>query len=122
MTKTRDTITNVINSYGSSVTITPLTLSFSKYGDKTESTGTPVSTVGVTYDIFSTRMNIQPMGKVPEGDLMVIIKYNETVTAPSGATEYKVTYNGVEYSVSSVEDYVVANTTLAKNLILKKRL
>lgn len=122
MTKTRSTIRKVIDDYGSTITITPITIVIDKWGDKTESNGTPVSTVGVSYDYFTARFNFQPIGNLTEGDVIVIIKDDETITTQTGLTIYKVTYNSIDYNVISVEDYKVANLVLAKEIILKKRI
>ena len=122
MTKTRGTIRKVIEDYGSTITITPMTIALDKWGDKTETTGTPVSTVGVSYDYFTARFNFQPAGNLTEGDVIIIIKDDETITTQSGSTTYKVTYNSVVYNIISVEDYKVADTILAKQIILKKRI
>jgi len=122
MTKTRNSIRKVIDNYGSSITITPITISKDKWGDKTESDDTPVSTVGIGYDYFSSRFNFQPIGNMSEGDFIIIIRDDETITTQSGTTIYKMTYNSEEYNVLSVEEYEVADVVLAKQVILKKRI
>jgi|TARA_Y100000034_G_C6849013_1_gene384959 hypothetical protein len=121
MTKTRNSIRKVIDNYGSTITITPITISTDKWGDKTESDGTPVETVGISYDYFTARYNFQPIGNMSEGDFIIIVKDDESITTQSGSTIYKMTYNSVNYDVISVEEYEVANVVLAKQVILKKR-
>jgi len=122
MSKTRDSIRVVITTYGSTMSITPETLAFDKWGDKTITTGDVVNTIGINYNYFPTRLNIQPIGKVTESDIIIIIKDTETITAPSGGTQYKVVFNTVTYDVTEVEDYIVNNVTLAKQVVCKKRL
>ena len=121
MTKTRNSIRKVIDNYGSTITITPITISTDKWGDKTESDGTPVETVEISYDYFTARYNFQPIGNMSEGDFIIIVKDDESITTQSGSTIYKMTYNSVNYDVISVEEYEVANVVLAKQVILKKR-
>jgi len=121
MTKTRTSISGVIDDYGSAVTITPLTLAKDKWGDKTETAGTPVVTVGIPYDYFVNRFNYKSVGDIVDGDFIVIIKYDETIAAQAGEVRYKMTYSAVEYDVTSVEDYVISGLVLAKQIICKKR-
>jgi len=122
MTKTRNSIRKVIDNYGSTVVITPMTISNDKWGDKTESDGAQVSTVGISYDSFVARYNFQPAGNLTEGDVIIILKDDETITTQTGSTIYKVTYNSKDYEVVSVEEYVVGDVDLAKQVILKERI
>jgi hypothetical protein len=121
LTSARTQVTKVITDYGSTITITPVTLTTSKWGDKTEVAGTPVSTVGIPYDIFVGKFNFQPTGDVMDGDVVLIIKYNETVALDTSNVRYKVTYNSVDYNIINIENFDVANITIAKRLILSKR-
>jgi hypothetical protein len=121
MTKTRTSIGRVIDDYGSTITITPLTLTRDKWGDKSESAGTPVATVGISYDYFTSKFNFQPVGEVLEGMFIVIVKYDETIAAQAGEVRYKLTYNSVDYDVMSVEEYEVGDIVLAKQIIAKKK-
>jgi len=122
MTKTRNSIRKVIESYGSTITITPYTVTNDKWGDKTESAGTPVETVGISYNNFTSKFNFQPVGNLSEGDFIIIIKDDETIATQEGINFYKMTYNSIIYNVISVEEYEVANVVLAKQVILKKRI
>lgn len=122
LTNTRNSVTDMIDTYGSTVTITPMSLTQDKWGDKTESDGTPVVTVGIPYDIFSERFNFLTVGDLTEGDTLIIVKYDETIYAQSSDTRYKITFDSVDYDVISVEDYDVANITLAKQIVCKKRI
>ena len=121
MTNARRTIRKLVDDYGTAITITPMTLAKDKWGDKTETTGTPVVTVGVSFNIMADKFNYQPMGDISDADLIVIIKDDETIAAESGSTRYKVTYESVLYDVVSLEDFDLAGLTLAKQIILKKR-
>ena len=122
MTKTRSSIDGVIDNYGSTITITPLTISRDKWGDKTESAGSAVATVGIPYDIMSERFNFQAIGNLEEGDTIIIIKYDETIATQSSDIRYKITFDSIDYDVTSIEDYDVAGITLAKQIIAKRRI
>lgn len=122
MTNIRNSVSGVIDDYGSDITITPMTLTTDKWGDKTESDGTPVSTVGVPYDLFSERFNFITPGDLLEGDLRIIVKYDETIYVETGDTRYKITFDSQDYDVVSVEDYDVADITIAKEVVGKKRI
>jgi hypothetical protein len=122
MTKTRNSIRKVIESYGSTITITPYTVTNDKWGDKTESDGTPVDTIGISYNNFTSRFSFQPVGNLSEGDFIIIIKDDETIATQEGSNFYKMAYNSITYDVLSVEEYEVANVVLAKQVILKKRI
>jgi hypothetical protein len=121
MTKSRSSIRNLIDSYGSTTTITPMTITKDKWGDKTESDGSDVDTVSIPFDIFSEKFNFKQVGDINEGDLTLIIKDTETIAAESEEIRYKITFDSIEYDVTSVEDYDISGITLAKQIIVKKR-
>jgi len=122
MTKTRSSIRKIIEKYGSTITITPITITTDKWGDKTETDGTTVSTVGIPYDIMSERFNFQMPGDLVEGDMIMILKDDETVDSPTDNIRYKITFDSQDYDVISVEDYDVSDITLAKQVTCKKRI
>ena len=112
----------MIDDLGSTITITPLTITRDKWGDKTESSGSAVATVGLPYDIFSEKYNFQMVGDLDEGDTIVIIKYDETVATQASDVRYKLTFDSIDYDVISIEDYDISGITLAKQIICKKRI
>lgn len=123
MTSLQSSIRDTIDDLGQTIVITPITLTLTgKYGDKTESNGTPVSTVGVPYTYFKERFNFIPVGDLVEGDMLLIIKDNETIAVESSNVRYKVTVDSVDYDVVTLEDYNIANLTVAKQLTLRKRI
>jgi hypothetical protein len=122
MSKTRASISGVIEDYGSTIVFTPMTLTRDKWGDKTESDGSTVATVGIPYDIFGEKFNYQAAGDLEEGDTIIIIKYDETVATQSSDVRYKVTFDSIDYDVISIEDYDVAGLTLAKQVMAKRRI
>ena len=112
----------MVDNLGSTITITPLTITKDKWGDKTESEGTPVVTVGLPYDIFSEKYNFQTAGDLDEGDTVVIVKYDETVATQSNDIRYKLTFDSQDYDITSIEDYDISGITLAKQIMCKKRI
>ena len=122
ITNAQSSVDNVIDTYGSTVVITPMTNTEDKWGDKTESDGTPVSTLGIPYNIMSERFNFIPAGDLVEGDIILILKNDETIYAQNGEVRYKITFDSIDYDVISVEDYDVADTTLAKQVVCRKRI
>lgn len=121
LTGVRTNISNVIDELGSAIIITPLIITVDKWGDKLEATGIPVNTVGIPLNYIVFKYNFQKPGDLQEGESVVVIKYDETVYIINSDTRYKVEIDSVEYDVVRIEDYDVADITLAKKLIIKKR-
>lgn len=122
MTGARAQIRNVIDTYGSNIQITPITVSYDSYGDKTETDGTPVDVKAIPFEYFRARYNFQPVGDIQEGDFIMIIRDDETIAMQSSTTIYKVVLDDTAYLVESIEDFDLADITLAKQVILRKRL
>jgi len=122
MTNVRDSVRKVVDNYGSTAVITPITISKDKWGDKAEVDDTAVNTVGIGYDEFTSRYNFHKLGNLTEGDLILILKDDETIDTQSSSTIYKITYNSIDYDVVSVENYRISNTIIAKQVTLKKRI
>jgi hypothetical protein len=50
------------------------------------------------------------------------MKDNETIGVESSNIRYKVTVDSVDYDVVTLEDYNIANLTVAKQVTLRKRI
>jgi len=93
VTSFRSLISDIIDDLGSTITITPISITIdNKYGDKTESDGTPVSTKAVPYDYIASRYNFLTVGDLQEGESAFIIKYDESIAVLSSDTRYKVSF------------------------------
>lgn len=119
-TKIRSSVRSVIDTYGSTITIVKYVITSDKWGDTTEGSGTSTPTIGVPYDIFIGRFNFQKVGGINDGDLTIIVKDDEDIDTVGTPNRYRLTYNSVNYKVVSVEDYDLADVTLAKQIICKK--
>lgn len=110
-------INTAITTYGSSITITPLTVTLNTRGDETESAGTPVSTVAVPFDYFSFMGQMVPFNKeLDVGETKLIIKAAETIDKND-----KVTFNSQDYRVTSIQPFEIQDVVLAKQITLMLR-
>ena len=125
MVGARNSIRNLIDTYGSTVTITLIIITKDKWGDKTETPGAPTTMLAIPYDILPDKFNFQPVGDISEGDVVMIIRDDETTVflESAGATgiRTKLTYESIDYDIISFEDYDLSGITLAKQIILRKR-
>jgi len=122
MTGARSQIRQVITDLGTEVFFIPITVSINSYGDKTETEGVGVSVQAIPAEYFKGRYNYQPVGNINEGDVILIIRDDETLDIRDGSTIYTIELDDSIYQVDSIEDFDIANITLAKQVILKKRL
>lgn len=110
-------ITNTIDELGSSITITPITVTINTRGDKTESTGTPVNTKGVPFDDFKFLGQLNAFNqKMNVGEVKLIIGSSEVIDQND-----KVTYNGKDYGVAQIQPFEIQDVVLAIQLLLESR-
>ncbi len=121
-TSMRDGVTAVINSIGSTVTITSYTnaTSDSGYSGQVETDGTPVSEIAVP---FSELKNVskQKFGDLEIGGFQLALKSTATFEI-SGDTKYKITYNEEKYDITNIQRFFLDDTLIAWIIELSKRL
>jgi len=115
----RNKITNFITSNGSTVVITPRTLAAGSYGGYepgTTTAGTAVSTIGISsnYSIFRSG---QVFGKLQEGEIVLFLKYSETI-----AKDYKITWQSSTYTIKEIEEIRAGNLLICYKIMLSRRL
>jgi len=110
-------ISNAIDTYGSTITITPITITTNTRGDDTESAGTPVVTVAVPFNYFDFMYAFQKFkANMNQGEVSIIIKDSETIDE-----EDKITYNSKDYSIREIQPFEIQDVVLAKQLLLRER-
>lgn len=106
---TQDTITNVIDKYGVSVTFTPKTSqAYSEDTGWSEVDGTPYATNVVPYNNVSSKINFQEYGNNPLADTQLIGK--GTVSFEQGTT---FVYNNKTYKLTRVNPLPLEGVNLA---------
>lgn len=119
---TRTGITSVMNVIGSTIVITPYTISNldEGYSGQVETDGTPVTEIAIPYDEFKRLMK-QKFGNLEVAEFQLAVRYSATFDI-QGATKYKATYQGDVYDITQVKRYAVENTLVAYIITLNKRL
>jgi len=115
-TKTRNQIRDILDEYGSTVSIINVSESTDKWGDETETVDDTNSVKGIPYQYFPERLRFIPTGNLEDADQVMIIKDNVTVSLGDVAV-----YKTIGYDVHAIEKYMLAGTLLALMLILNKR-
>ena len=118
-TAIRDKITAFINRYGSSVTITPRTPTEGNYGGYepgTDGEGTAVSTVGVPSE-YLTKKSGEPFGKLKEGEVVIGLKYDESVVKG-----YKVTWKSDNYTIQEIKEVTLQDIVVYKRVKLSRKI
>ena len=117
----RTTISGVINKIGSTVTITPYTISSSDsaYSGQVETDGTAVNETAIPFEEFKGIVK-QKFGDLETGEFQLALKYT-AVFDLSGTTKYKATYQGDTYDISQFRRYAIENTLVAWIVTMNKR-
>lgn len=120
-TNLRNIATRVISHLGSSVTITPYTISTSDYGHtgQVETSGTAVSTTAVPFEEMKNIVK-DNFGDLETGQIMLAMDYTETFDT-SGSTKYKITYNSDVYDSVNARRYYFQSVLVCWILTLSKR-
>lgn len=79
------------------------------------------TTTGLPYNIFSGRFDKKEVGDINEGDLTLILKNDETIHTEESNIRYIVTYNSIDYDVTSVEHLKVDGSIVAQQVNLVRR-
>ena len=118
----RDGVTAVINSIGSTVTITSYVISTSDsgYSGQSETDGAPVTETAVPFGELK-EISKQKFGDLEIGGFQLALKSSATFKI-SGDTKYKIIYNEEEYDISKVQRFFLDDTLIAWIINLDKRL
>lgn len=116
-TKFRDKVTAFITKHGSTVTIIPRTPTEGNYGGYepgTDGEGTAVSTLGIP-STYLTKRSGEPFGKLKEGEVMLGLKYSETI-----AKDDKVTWKSDNYTVKEIKEVTLQDVIVYKRVQLSR--
>ena len=104
-------ITDVLNNYGNTITVTPITLSeeTDEWGEYTRTPGTPFETSSVTYDTETLRRDFGNSVILNAGESMLLVKYDVTINP----NDY-ISMEGNEYKVKSSEPLKAADILIAQ--------
>ncbi len=121
-TSMRTAVRSVINSIGSTSTITSFTQSSSDSGfsGQVPTDGDPVTEIAIPFDEFKN-INKEEFGDLETGGTQIAMK-DTAVFDISGDTKYKIVYNGDTYDIESVRRYAIEDILVAWILTLSKRL
>ncbi len=115
-TRVRRTIDNT--NLRSTFTLTPITRTTgedSGYGQPTEAEGTEVSVNAIPSRYVKTRIGLQPIGDLQEGEIRFLIRDDQTID-----TDDKVTFESQEYKIRSIEPIHFNGVDVAQAIILSK--
>jgi len=114
-TAIQSTISATLNNLGSTLVIVPRTETRDQWGKNTYADGTPVNTLAAPDNMFSFRFDPLPQGVLDRSSMILIIKGDVTIDKYS-----KVTYGGKSYGIISIQDYLMSDVSLAKQLVLEE--
>ncbi len=118
-TSFRDKITNLITNKGSTVVITPRTPTKGSYGGYepgSDGEGTAVTTLGIPSSYLTSKSG-ESFGKLKKGEVVIVLKYSETI-----AKRYKVTWSSDNYSIEEIKEVKLQDTVIGKRVKLSRGL
>lgn len=113
----RDDVDYLIDEFGSTVVITPRTLTEGSHGGYepgTDTLGTAISTKGIPSDFLKTKSG-QPSGKLQEGEVMIVLKYDEIILK-----DYKISYQSNNFTIKEIKEIILQDTTIGKRVKLSR--
>ena len=119
---TRTAVTSAINVIGSTITITPYTISSvdSGFTGQVETDGTAVSETAIPFEEFKS-ISKQKFGDLEVGGFQLALKYT-AVFDITGSTKYKATYNSEVYDITQIRRYAIEDVLVAFIITLTKRI
>lgn len=112
-TAIRTTISSTLEKIGESITRTPRTKSFDKWGTITYSNGTTTSLYVAPDDYFTNEVTATDRGLLDNASLVVVTAGSNTVN-----NDDLLTIDSVDYVVLSVEDFMINGVVVGKQIIL----
>lgn len=100
----------IFSAFGSSATRYALdSETIDKWGDATTTYAAGTSIVAIPYDYIVSRLSYQPFGDLQENEVAIIVDYAQTI-----AESDKITYKGVDYLVTEIEDFPYSDGNIAR--------
>lgn len=115
----RDAITDLVTNFGSTVVITPRTPTTGNYGGYepgSDGDGTAVSTLGIPSN-YLTSKSTESFGKLKEGEVMIVMRYSDTI-----AKGYKITYASNDYSIEEIKEVRMQDTIVGYRVKLSRKI
>jgi len=115
----RDNLTNAIDEHGSTVVITPRTLTEGSYGGYdvgSDTDSTAVTTKGLPSGYLLSKTG-RPFGKLQTGEAVIVLKYDEAVEK-----DYLIAWKDVNYSVQEVKEVTMQDTIIGKRIKISRKL
>jgi len=113
-TSARDEITGVLNDYGNTIEVTPVTVDITdtdEWGEYSSTEGTPFNTSAVTYDTEQLKKDFGQSVILSSGESMLLVKYDVTIN-PNDT----IGIDGNEYKAISIEPLKAADVLIAQML------
>lgn len=117
-TDTKTKYDAIVDEYGNTISVIPITTVSNKMGDKVPTRGTAVNYKGITSRFTSILKEFEEPGDVLNSDLIVYMKSNATLKDSDNL--YIVSINGTEYRINDIYDIEVQDTIIAKRVGLVK--
>ena len=119
---TRNAVTSAVNVLGSTIVITPYTISSSDsgYSGQIPVDGTPVTETAIPFEELE-KLGKEKFGDLKTGGFQLALKSTATFDI-TGTTKYMATYNGETYDIKDMRRYAIQNTVVAWIIGLTKRL
>lgn len=120
-TSTRNAVTSAINVIGSTLIITPFTISSSDsgYSGQSETDGTAATEVAIPFSEFKEIMK-QNFGDLEVVGFQLALKHT-AVFDITGSTKYKVTYQSEVYDITNIQRFAIEDVLVAWIITLSKR-
>jgi zinc transporter ZupT len=108
----------VFTAIGSTAVLAAATSSSTdKWGDGSVTLAAGTNITIVPYGYISPRVSAQPFGDLKEGDVIVVVRYTQSI----GVYD-ELTFNGTTYVVKQIEQFFFQDGVIAKQVLLAKKL
>jgi len=114
---TQTKFNNIVDVYGNTVTIIPITTVINKVGYKEVTRGSPKKYKGITSRFSFILKEFEPEGDLLYSDLNIYIK-SDTTLKNNNDDLYYVVFDGVEYKINDIYHIKVQDTNVATRLSL----
>lgn len=91
--------------------------SIDKWGDNTITYASSTTLKAVPYNLISSRENYVAFGDLKEGEVDIVVPYTSVI-----GVKDKITFNGVQYFVKDIEQYIISDGVVAYAVRLTKNL
>ncbi len=115
----RDDITNFITNYGSTVIITernPTKGNYGGYEAGSDNDGSSTTTKGIPSSYLKDSSG-QTFGKLQDGNVVIVLKYSETIEK-----DYYLTWQSENYKIEEIKEIRLQDVLVAKRVKLSRKL